>query len=258
MPRLDLPSVTLCAATSVNVEATLAAIETSTNQVRFGDVVLFTDALLPRPTGETRLVQIGRLRSSADYSDFLLTRLVDHVRTDHCLIVQWDGFVLDADQWDRAFLDYDYIGARWPQFDDGQDIGNGGFSLRSRRLLEACRSPEFVRSPPEDVAICRVNRALLEQRFGIRFADRATAARFSFERSRDRAETFGFHGIFNMIPLLGPERFWEIYRSLDDRSTVFLDYRLIMRQLGSGSGKLRKRSRLILDRLKRSLGLGEA
>jgi hypothetical protein len=253
MPRLDLPSVTLCAATSVNVEATLAAIEASTDQVRFGDVVLFTDAVLPRPMGETRVVQIERLRSSADYSNFLLTRLAGHVRTDHCLIVQWDGFVVDARQWDPAFLRYDYIGARWPQFDDGHDIGNGGFSLRSRRLLEACRSPEVVRSHPEDIAICRVNRALLELQFGIRFADRATAAPFSFERSKDCAQTFGFHGAFNMIPVLGPQRFWEIYRSLDDRSTVFVDYRQIMRQLGSSSPELGKRSRLTLDRLKQAL-----
>jgi hypothetical protein len=165
--------------------------------------------------------------------------------------------VVDAEQWDPAFLEYDYIGAPWPQFDDGRDVGNGGFSLRSRKLLDACRAPEFVQSHPEDIAICRTNRTLLERQFGIRFADRATAARFSFERSKECAETFGFHGVFNMVSILGPDEFWEIYRSLDDRSTVFTDYRLIMRQLGSRSGELKKQARLTVDRLRHSLGLAD-
>jgi hypothetical protein len=249
MPRLDLPSVTLCAATSVNVEATIAAIEASTSRVRFGEVVLFTDSVQQQAPDEVRFVPIAPLRSSADYSNFLLTRLADHVRTDHCLIVQWDGFVLDPGQWDPAFLGFDYIGAVWPQFDDGHDVGNGGFSLRSRRLLEACRSPEFVRSHPEDVAICRTNRPLLERQFGIRFADRDTAQRFSFERSRECDETFGFHGVFNMIPLLGTERFWEIYRSLDDRTVVRRDLWHILGQI-QGPKSASRRLRLVIDAIR--------
>jgi hypothetical protein len=252
MPLLNLPSVTLCAATSVNVEATMAAIKASTEQIQFGDVVLFTDSVRQQSRGEARVAQISPLRSSADYSNFLLTQLADQVRTDHCMVIQWDGFVVDAQQWDPAFLDYDYIGATWPQFDDGYDVGNGGFSLRSRRLLDACRTSEFVPSHPEDLAICRTNRALLEQQFGIRFADRATAERFSFERSKHGKPTFGFHGVFNMIPVLGPERFWEIYRGLDDRSTISRDlHRLLAEMRGTKSAS--RRLRLITDAAKRLL-----
>ena len=39
---------------------------------------------------------------------------------------------------------------------------------------------------------------MLEERHGIRFADRVTAARFAFERTAPRDRPFGFHGIFNM------------------------------------------------------------
>jgi hypothetical protein len=84
------------------------------------------------------------------------------------------------------------------------------------------------------MAICRVNRPLLEAQFGIRFADRDTAQRFAFERSAPTRPTFGFHGIFNMIAAVGPERFWELYTSLDDASTAFVDYRTLMRQLSEG------------------------
>jgi hypothetical protein len=190
------------------------------------------------------------MSTSGAYSEFLLRGLVDHVRTDHCLVVQWDGFILDAGCWRPEFLDYDYIGAPWPQFHDGHDVGNGGFSLRSRRLLEACRDPAFQLVHPEDLAICRLNRQLLEQQHGIRFAGRAVADRFAYERSTPPGMTFGFHGIFNMVPALGSDRFWEIYRSLDERSTALVDYPLLMRQLHAGRKSAARRARLTLDRMR--------
>jgi hypothetical protein len=252
MPRLELPSVTLCAATSVNVEATMAAIDRSADQILFGEVILFTDATPQKAPARARIVRIARLRTGADYSNFLLGELASHIRTDHCLIVQWDGFVLNAAQWDPAFLEFDYIGARWPQYDDGYDIGNGGFSLRSSRLLAACRSGDFVPFHPEDVAICRTNRSLLEERFGIRFADVAAADRFSFERANGQGPAFGFHGVFNMISAVGEDQFWEIYRTLDDHSAVWRDLPLLLRQL-RGRTRFARRLRLLSDRAKEAL-----
>lgn len=222
------------------------------DRVAFGDVVLFTDCEPGNLTDDIRVVRIPRLGSGRDYSLFLLRNLADHIRTGHCLVIQWDGFVLDAANWDPAFLDWDYIGAPWPQFVDGHDVGNGGFSLRSRRLLEACRDRRFVISHPEDVAICRLNREFLEAEHDVRFADRTIAQRFAFERTIPERPTFGFHGVFNMISAVGPERFWEIYRALDDPSTAFVDYWSLMRQLGRGSHALRRRLHFTLDRLRRS------
>ena len=250
MRQLQLPTVTLCAATSVNVDATLAAIAASMEQALFGDAILFTDSVAAVPPEGCRIVSTRPLRSGHDYSRFLLQNVADHVATDHCLVIQWDGFVIHPQQWDDDFLRYDYIGAPWPQFDDGHDVGNGGFSLRSRRLLEACRSPEFVSSHPEDLAICRINRDYLEREHGIIFADRKMAARFSFERSPPAGPTFGFHGIFNMIPLLGADRFWSIYERLSDRSTVYRDMTLMMRQLGTAQKAGPRRLHLIADTFK--------
>ena len=247
--RLPLPTVTLCAASSVNLDATIAALRASLDQVDFAECLLFTDAALADIHPSIRVTPVERIASSERYSDFILTELAEHVRTDHCLIVQWDGFVLDARQWEPGFLNFDYIGAPWPQFSDGHDVGNGGFSLRSSRLLEACRDPRFHRTHPEDLAIGRDNRLFLEREHGIRFADRETASRFAFERTTPSAPTFGFHGIFNMIPALGPDRFWELYESLDDRRTAFTDYRLLMGQLGRGGQASSRRARLTAHRL---------
>lgn len=249
-----LPTVTLCAATSVNVAATVSALRYSLEISEFAQCLLFTDVSLEDVDARIRVVPIPPLTSSADYSEFILSRLADFITTDHCLIAQWDGFVLHPEQWDDAFLNCDYIGAPWPQFSDDHQVGNGGFSLRSRRLLEACRDDSLCRGHPEDVAICRNNRALLEQKYNMKFADRALAERFSFERGPSSVPTFGFHGVFNMIPLLGVERFWETYRGLDDKSAALTDYVTLMRQLGSGASEVRRRLRLTTDRAAALLG----
>lgn len=249
MTRLQLPGVTLCAATSVNVAATVSALQQSLDRADFADCLFFTEADLPNIDRRITIIRIAPFSSAADYSEFILTELGRFITTDHCLVVQWDGFVLDPGQWDPAFLQFDYVGAPWPQFDDGHDVGNGGFSLRSRKLLGACLDPRFARSHPEDLAICRVNRNLLEQKHGIRFADRGTAKRFSCERTSSREPTFGFHGIFNMIRLLGPDRFWQVYQSLDHKGSAFVDYLPLFRQLGAGKEPSRRRVRLSMDYL---------
>ena len=254
MATLGLPTVTLCAATSVNVHATLEALCTCLDQIEFAECLLFTDKDIDLRRPGIKAVRIEPLRSSHDYSHFLLCGLADQLNTDHCLIVQWDGFVLNPDRWKPRFLNFDYIGAPWPQFGDGHDVGNGGFSLRSRRLLEACSDPRFQMGHPEDVAICRKNRAFLEAEHRIRFADRETAADFAFERAGAGHGAFGFHGIFNMISAVGADRFWEIYESLDDPRTAFVDYGLLLRQLGQGPDGTRRRLRLTVDRMKTLFG----
>lgn len=250
MSRLRLPHVTLCAATSVNLQATIWALRHCLDLIEFRECLLFTDARIPEADSRIRTIPVSTLSTAGAYSEFMLTRLAEFIDSSHCLIVQWDGFVIDPDRWDPAFLGFDYIGASWPQFHDGHDVGNGGFSLRSRKLLEACRAPAFRKSHPEDVAICRINRDQLESNHAIRFADRTVADRFAFERACPAAATFGFHGVFNMLPVLGAERFWQVYRSLDDRSTAWIDFRLLMGQLGSGHQATRRRLQLSIDRLK--------
>jgi len=244
--RLALPQVTLCAATSVNVKATMCALEVSLAQIDFAACKLFTDALVKASHPNISIVPIERLGSSAAYSEFLLSQMVDHVETSHCLVAQWDGHVIDAGRWRPEFLDYDYIGASWPQFDDGKDVGNGGFSLRSRRLMEACREPQFLRSHPEDVAIGRENRNWLEE-VGLRFAPRVVADLFSTERGGDLQVSFGYHGSWLMPQVIGVDAFWPLYGTLDDRGTVRHDFAAILKQIARGPGGWRRALRLIAD-----------
>lgn len=246
--RLHLPNVTLCAATSVNVAATIAALEASLAQVEFAECLLFTDSDVRPPDTAIKVVPIPRISSAKDYSEFLLRQLAPHIASTHCLVVQWDGHVMNPASWDPDFLEFDYIGARWPQFDDGFDVGNGGFSLRSRRLLEICARPDFVPVHPEDVSIGRINRRQLEA-LGIKFAPREMADRFSAERAGDPFTAFGYHGVWLMPKVLGAEKFWNIYCSLNDRNTVRHDLAALLADVNQGPKGKRRAVKMLINRL---------
>lgn len=201
---LSLPQVTLACVDTRLPRMALDAMMTCMNQVQFGEALLFTspDHGLTDVPDTIRVIELDNVNSIEAYSRFLLKGMGPYLRTSHMLIVQWDGYVLDPGMWRDAYLDVDYIGAVWPQYDDGHRVGNGGFSLRSRKLLDALASDEIVAGHPEDACIARTWRTLLEQRWGIRFADEGLAHQFAFERDRQTPSSFGFHGLSNMALLL--------------------------------------------------------
>lgn len=156
----------------------------------------------PKPEAGVVLHPIAPIRSIEDYNRFMLTGLAEHVRTSHALVVQWDGFVTDPDRWSPDFLEWDYIGAPWYHGGSPGSVGNGGFSLRSRKLLQALLeiAPPDTREP-EDMAICVTLRPLLESRHGIRFAPLEVAQRFACEYGPFRP-AFGFHGMHNFAHVM--------------------------------------------------------
>ena len=203
--RLALPEVALCCADSAYRDLAARALRASLEGCVFGDALFASD----RDCGVegVRFVPIAPLRSLQDYSNFMIHGLHAHVSSGHALVVQYDGFVLHPQAWDPRFLDYDYLGpaVRLP---DGSAGGIGGFSLRSRRLLEALRDDPDIRrydaareSYAEDIAICCAFRRILEQRHGIRFAPATLADRFAAEALVPGEGTFGFHGLMHLVSL---------------------------------------------------------
>lgn len=199
---LRLPSVTLFGIDSYDVRGIKLAVERSSFDIEFGDTVLITEDLFTK--GATRDVRIK------DYSRFMIERLNEYIKTDYVITVHADGYVLNASAWDDVFFKYDYIGAKW-WYKDGMNVGNGGFSFRSKRLLEACAqlaaNGEIKEFHPEDDVICRKIRGVLEDRFKIVFAPEDVADKFSIEcwgGDKRYKGSFGFHGKnldFNTLPL---------------------------------------------------------
>jgi Flp pilus assembly protein TadD len=140
---------------------------------------------------------IDPLETREAYSAFVLKCLAPYVLTSHALLVQWDGYVVNPSAWEPAFLQCDYIGAKWFWQPEGRRVGNGGFSLRSRRLIGALQDPRIVLQENEDLAIGATFRPLLELDHGIRFATETLADRFAFEAAYPIGQPFGFHGLFN-------------------------------------------------------------
>ena len=221
----ELSDVTLISVdTTDNLDGTLKGIYTSMMGINFGAVKLITTKeQIKKNTdlkeeGITLEEPVREIKNYNDYNYYVIYCLHNHVETSHCLLVQPDGFVLFPDKWDDEWLKYDYIGAPWPlvkdsyidPFGNQHQVGNGGFSLRSKKLLEVptkvevpweTNNSDFYWMPPgvvnyhEDGNICVHNRHIFVEQ-GCEFAPVNVAARFSQENRIPECEgitPFGFH-----------------------------------------------------------------
>lgn len=217
--KTHLPTVTLVCVTGIDIENAIFALSKSISNLEFSAVKLIGPSA-PKflPNGiQFEKAHNSQLNSIDAYSHYVLYDLWRHVETEHCLVIQADGFVINPTHWTDEFLKYDYIGAPWlisesayiDPFGNHQRVGNGGFSLRSRKLLTApqhidipwdVNSNDFYRHMnvgllSEDGNICVHNRHLFEKH-GCVFAPLEVACRFSIENrlpEHKGLKPFGFH-----------------------------------------------------------------
>lgn len=213
---LNLKNITILSINTKNPELSIKAIERSCKYINFGKVLLFTDKDFEHDY--IKIVKIPTIKSLEEYSYFCVKDLHRYIDTDYCLIVQPDGFVVNPFMWSDEFLKYDYIGAPWDKLLSQRGlwmcnmgvfsidnvpiiVGNGGFSLRSKRFLEETSKLDYNDlSLPEDAFICIKSREILNKN-NIKFAPLTVAKRFSLECPIDLNEKnvtldahFGFHG----------------------------------------------------------------
>ena len=98
--KLQLPSVTLLCADSINPERSKIVLEYCKRLCDFGAVKLLTD----KPIDYEHRIEIPRLNSIVAYSIFMLTKCHEYIETDHVLIVQRDGFILNPESWRQMRL----------------------------------------------------------------------------------------------------------------------------------------------------------
>lgn len=179
-------------------------------------------------------IKIDPINSVQGYCEFLLKHAWKFVKTEFFIVLQFDGFVLNGDCFSETFLGYDYIGAPWPHF-DFHKVGNGGFSLRSRRLMEAVEPllAQQDRLLPEDIVICRKYRRQLERDATIKFAPVSVAEEFSQELSVRNHPTFGFHG-YTLLPLVYRHNLEFLFQHLppSNNKNKFNEFKLGCQALG--------------------------
>jgi Protein of unknown function (DUF5672) len=210
--KLQLPGVTLVTVTGVGIDQAHAALLHCAGQADFGAVKMLSPAP-PRITDPRVAYERIPPIDFVGYSRFIIEALSSHVQTRHCLIVQSDGFILNPARWDDRFLGCDYIGAPWPPSVplmppgsgflrlDKNSVGNGGFSLRSKKLLEITSRIRFDELDfplkSEDLVICHYLYDKMRAA-GVSFAPPELAALFSIESAGIYGQTvnsvFGFHG----------------------------------------------------------------
>lgn len=229
--KLPLEDVTLVYISDAeDIPVSTLAVQDNMRVANFGDVLLFSD--VPWDMPGTTNIGIAPLRSDVGTDPVhaigaamccLWYTVPKHITTKYALIAQWDSWIINPSRWTPDYLAYDYIGGPWRRKDGKYEVGNGGFSIRSTRLMKyvAAHPDLYPLTYPrfEDGILCRDHRAALEEE-GFTWAPVKLAAEFSFEGAGDpcfdmhnpnylvdlRTEKpFGFHSIRNWHRVMSRE-----------------------------------------------------
>lgn len=212
-------SVSICCIDTKNKIEALIALDKSIKNIKFNKYYFFTDNIDGIKINKFKnlsnvnleIFKISTILNKAEYSKFCLVDLNKYISTDFCLTIQHDGYIINPECWTDKFLEFDYIGAPWPE-DWGYKnrIGNGGFSLKSKKFLQISYDifkdfnfeTELNRSiydisVNEDFLACNIYYEEMIKR-GVEFADIKTASLFSIEHPIPEMKelSFGFHGNF--------------------------------------------------------------
>lgn len=205
---INLPDVTLAAISSIRIEETIQALEKSSENIKFGDVKFITHQIPNYLSDKIEYNYCSYINNIMAFNHLAFSNLGQYVQTKYLLLIQYHGFVINPGSWTDEFLQFDWGGAPWPivngayMANDGSRsrVGNGGFSLRSKKLLDL---PNKLGLPlkqeqqqfNEDGNICCYYKAeFLEA--GIKYMPVELAAHFSFENivpENVGVKPFGFH-----------------------------------------------------------------
>jgi len=223
---MKLNNVTLICVEGSNdinsINDSVKALLISSKDIEFNSIVLVSSA---KPVNLPEKIKHYTIPSMTwlEYNQFIVSELTNYVETEFCILIQPDGFIINSNVWTDDFLKYDYIGHVWdfvnlPYHLPGVDpsvvekkgienlnrVGNGGFSLRSKKLLQATSTIVDKCEKGEDVFICNDRFDYLIEK-GILFGTVEIARLFSEDPNvhfcKSYQPTFGFHGDKNLINL---------------------------------------------------------
>ena len=200
----SLPNVTLIGVETRAHELAAAALADTASRANFGDVIVYSDRPLNVPGA--RHIAIPDYQDKIAFGRFYYTEAAQAATTSHVLLTEWDAGLNDPTIWSDEFLQYDYIGAPWPWLEtNGLSVGNGGFSLWSKRLCDFVYANQHRWLIATDVHISQHFRRAIAKEGDFRWAPHDVALRFAYEgwtyngpeKRTTVPASFGFHAVYN-------------------------------------------------------------
>jgi len=225
--NIKIPEVTLVAVDCTDrVLGTINALNICSRNIDFGRVKLLSHEKPLALPDFIEYNEIPKISNIDEYNQFMFMDLGRYIDTSHCLTVQDHAYIINASAWNDEFLEFSYLGAPWAVVPDAYmanngeraRVGNGGFSIRSKHLLDlprngnggfSLRSKKLMDAPHilglkleerqgyfnEDGNLAVYHRAKLLE-YGIRYAPVEIASEFAYENTVPENEgllTFGYH-----------------------------------------------------------------
>jgi len=233
--------IQIVAISDLHLEKTVKSLLKTQNSLKGSEACFFTSkseevkAIITNKK-KINIISINPINNHKDYNYFIIYELYKYIKFKHCLIAQWDGFSMCDWMWKDYFFEYDYIGAPFLKRKKDKSycidknglfrsVGNGGFSLRSKRLLEAPTKLALKDEPSftnfhEDGFFSVLHRPQLES-LGFKWPKENIARQFSQEKARNIIDlirpSFGCHGkLYSFISYIwSPLNFLNrIYRNI--------------------------------------------
>tara|TARA_R110000772_G_scaffold250565_1_gene365229 strand:+ start:518 stop:1294 length:777 start_codon:yes stop_codon:yes gene_type:complete len=228
-----------------NIDSIIKIGNNSSNKLDFGKKIIYTCQEPTIDPGNFEIKMIDEIPYK-EFNRFVSENYSELFNTEYAINFHSDGFIQNQDAWNNDFLKYDYIGApiKLPTINNQYQptVGNGGFSLRSKKICEKIKElklnnylpkyldifgdnlisegifgqiPAFFKN--EDVYIGLFCKKILDEH-GFKIADFHTASLFATEHfsllnnqySEDPEglnSSFGFHEInYLQIPTVAEHR----------------------------------------------------
>jgi hypothetical protein len=219
-----LQDVTLLTFTSVRIDEHISSMNKCVQDIKFGAVKFLSNEKPNNLPEYAEFVKIDPIKDIMDFNRFCFSELYKYVDTSHTLLFQDHAYILNSQMWDNSWLMWDWIGSPWGIVENAYianngeraRVGNGGFSLRSKRMLELPSKMNWQLREEQGFYnedgnfCCYYRKEMLEN--GIQYAPLDVALKFSYENpvpehGSTYPTTFGFH---KNVPLAN--EFSRIYK----------------------------------------------
>lgn len=202
--------VTLITFSSVKINEHIEAMNKCVENIEFDSVKFLSHEKPLNLPSYAEFVKINQIKDIMDFNEFCFKELYKYINTNHALLFQDHAYIIHPEMWDNSWLLWDWIGSPWNIVENAYmgnngervRVGNGGFSLRSKKILELPTKMNWDLREEQGFYnedgnfCCYYRKEMLEN--DIKYAPLEVALKFSYENpvpehGSTYPMTFGFH-----------------------------------------------------------------